>query len=114
MDKIILENASVICKIGFSKEERYREQELIVSTVLFCDTKKAAATQNLNDTINYAAVCKKIKSIAEKEYILLEAFAEDVAIAIIENFPITKIRVHVKKPCALRHAACPAVEIERP
>jgi FolB domain-containing protein len=114
MDKIIISDASVICKIGLTPEERCREQELIVTITIFRDNRPAAASQAIEDTINYAAVCKQVRKLAAtNEYVLLEAFAEQAAALLLQEFRMEKLLLHVKKPCALRHTACPAVEIER-
>ena len=53
MDKIIIKDAKFLCNIGMSSEERRKKQEIFVDIELFLNTKKAAQTDDIKDTVNY-------------------------------------------------------------
>ena len=113
MDKIIVKNARYQCNVGVSVEERSVKQDILVDLVLFCDIKKAARSDSINDTVSYSQVNKRIKEITKNSYKLLETIAEKIAKTVLNEFAVKKVLVRVKKPAALKNAAFAAVEIER-
>lgn len=116
MDKIIINEAHLLCNIGVSKEERKKKQEIIIDAELFLDIKKASQTDDIKNAANYSEVYEFLKDAAQKkEYKLIETLAEEIAESILNKFPIEKITVRVKKPAALanRNVKSVAVEITR-
>ena len=116
MDKIIIKEAKFMCNIGVTREERRKKQKVLVDIELFLDTKKAAKTDSIKDTINYSYAYGLIKKMAErKEYSLIEAMAEGIAKGILHSFKIPKVLVRIKKPKALadRNVKYAAVEVIR-
>ena len=116
MDKIIIHEAYFLCKIGITEEERRAEQELLIDVELFSDIKKASKTDDIKDTINYSDVYDSLKEIAgKKEFNLIEAIAEEIADKILNEFPVGKVFVRIKKPSALhkKNVKYAAVEITR-
>ncbi len=114
MDKIILQDCSFQCKIGVSAEERKKKREILVDVELFLDTQKAGANDNIGDTINYSAVHSLIRNIIEKQsFHLLERVADEISTNVLQQFPVKKIRVRVKKSLLHRNVKYALVEILR-
>ena len=99
MDKIIMKEARFLCNIGVSAEERRKKQEIFIDVELFLDTKKAAKTDDLIDTINYSEVYDTIKNVVENnEYKLMETLAKNISESILNKSNVKKVLVQVKKP----------------
>jgi len=114
MDKLKIKEARFMCNIGISENERNTKQEIIADIELFLDFKEVAKTDDVADTINYSDVSKFLKDfISKKECKLIETLAEDIAVAVLKNFPAEKISVIIKKPNALANAKYASVEITR-
>lgn len=114
MDKITVEGARFCVHLGVTKEERVREQEIIVDFILFFNTQLSAQTEDISDTIDYYPVCQRIGELLKKqEYKLIETVAERIAQNILKSFKVRKILVRVRKQHALSFAQYAAVEIVR-
>ena len=61
MDILCLEGLEVPCVIGDLPEERLREQRLSVDVALELDLSAAAASDALADTVDYAALTRRIR-----------------------------------------------------
>ena len=116
MDRILIADLPVICRIGVPEKERAEEQELRIDLELELDVRAAAADDDFEKTVDYAAVSRVVRRTAsERPRKLIERLAEDIARAAFESFAIDGVRVRVRKPSALRvfGAAHAGVEIER-
>jgi dihydroneopterin aldolase len=117
MDRIELSGIHLhACRIGVTAAERSRPQEIIVDVSLGTDVRRAAASDDVADAIDYAAVHATVAGVAMgREFALIEALAQAIASAVLNGFPVAEVRVRVTKPGALRDqgVACAAVEITR-
>jgi len=115
MDKIIIDDARFLVNIGVTGKERGKKQSIIIYAELYLDTRKAAITNKLKDTADYIEVYEVIKAIAEnKQFILIEALANELAKEILKKFDIKKVLLRVKKPSVLQNKAkFAAIEIIR-
>lgn len=102
MDKIIIENLTVFAKHGVLDEERSLGQKFLVSVIIETDLHQAGVTDNLDNTLNYAEVCKRITEYSiNNPCRLIEAAAEELAAMILEEYDIAeKVTVTLKKPWA--------------
>lgn len=83
---------------------------------LACDIRRAAASDRVEDTVDYALVHQAILAIGRgPSCSLLETLAERMATAILDRFPAAAVRVRVKKlaPPGMPDVHCAGVEIER-
>jgi len=102
MDKITIKNASFLCNIGITEEERKEAQEIFINIKIFFDTRKSAQTDNIKNTIDYFQVYNGLKKLVEnKPYNLVETIAQDSADYILNNYPAQKVKISVKKPGAI-------------
>ena len=61
LDVLRLNGIEVTCIIGDLPEERQREQRLVVDATLELDLSAAAASDVLSDTVDYAALTRRIR-----------------------------------------------------
>ena len=113
MDKIIIKGAKFDLHLGVTEEERKTKQQILVDVTLFFDITAAVSMDDIEKSINYSHVSKRINTILAKEYKLIETVAETIAQEILTAFPAHKVKICVKKPQALRIADHTAVEIVR-
>lgn len=117
MDSIFLQEALFSMHIGVSKQERLIDQPVVVTITMYTDTKKAATSDAIKDTINYDQVHAVIKHLTEeKEYKLIETAAEEMATVILTQFSkVEKVRLQLKKPAAMahKHVAAAGIVITR-
>lgn len=114
LDRIYIRDLQMRCIVGIYPEERTHKQDVIVNIVLWCDLARAGASDDIDDTVNYKAVKKKIMALVEaSEFFLIERMAEAVASLCLEDKAVHQVQVTVDKPGALRYARSVAVEITR-
>ena len=59
----------------------------------------ASAATSSHDTVDYTAVVGRIREInGGKRFNLIEALAAAIADDLIERFPVSRVRVRVRKP----------------
>jgi dihydroneopterin aldolase len=115
-DLIRIEGFRILCHLGVLPEERAREQEIIIDAELTIDLRRAAASDDLRDTVDYAAVCRTLQAVARRRrYCLIETMAETMASEALRSFALDRVRIRVTKPAALKDfiGAVASVEIER-
>lgn len=114
MDIIYLHGLKLQCVIGVWEWERHITQTLVVDLDMASDVRRAAASDNLEDTLNYKAVAKRLIAYAkDTEFKLIESFAEAIARILTDEFAIPWCRVRVNKVGAIRGAQDVGVIIER-
>lgn len=114
MDKIFLNELRVDTVIGIWDWERKIRQTVIVDLEMSADIAKAAATDRVEDTLNYKSVAKRIQSFVEgSSFQLVETLAERIADIIREEFGVAWVKVRVNKPGAIRGSKDVGILIER-
>lgn len=116
MDRIVVNGARLTVHLGVPPHERAVEQEIVVDLEVGFDTRKAGRSDHFDDTIDYAALHETARRAATaRPYSLVESMAEEIAAALLAQFPIESARVVLKKPGALRKRGVEwaGVEIER-
>ncbi|NCF15670.1 MAG: dihydroneopterin aldolase [Gammaproteobacteria bacterium] len=114
MDKIFLRELKVETIIGIWEWERKIRQTVIVDLEMSADIAKAAATDDVADTLNYKSVAKRIQSfVADSSFQLVETLAEKIAEIVREEFGVDWVRVTVHKPGAIRGSRDVGIDIER-
>lgn len=110
MDKIFVKNLVMSCKVGVTKEERLKKQNIIFDIEVFCDLSKAGASDDLSKSISYTNIQEKVTDFVTKgEFKLLEGLAEGVASLFLENSLASKVVIAVKKE---KYAIEPIMGIE--
>jgi len=114
MDKILIKDLLGRGVIGISERERSQPQDILFNVVIFTDIRDAGNSDDIEKSVNYRTVSKQLLALAESaERFTVEALAEDAARTILENPRVTRVRVRVEKPGAVRFSRSVGVEIER-
>lgn len=114
MDRILIRDLAARCVIGVSPEERREKQDVLVSLALSTDLCEAGQSDRVEYAVDYRAIKKRVLALVERsQFQLLEALAEAIAGACLEDSRIAEVQVTVDKPGALRFARSVAVEIVR-
>ncbi|MGH7635358.1 MAG: dihydroneopterin aldolase [Gemmatimonadaceae bacterium] len=115
-DKIVLHGLAFYAYHGVIPEENRLGQRFIVDVEMGVDTRAAGRTDELERTVDYAAVYNDVKQIIEGPTLrLLETLAEQIAAQILDAHPVHAVRVRVRKPDVPMPAILEyvGVEIER-
>jgi dihydroneopterin aldolase/D-erythro-7,8-dihydroneopterin triphosphate epimerase len=114
MERIYIRDLALRCIIGAFPHERKDKQDVVINIAMDCDFGRAAETDQLDDTVNYKEINKKIIRMVEaSSFNLIESMAEGVAGLCLENLRVARVTVTVDKPGALRFARSVAVEVTR-
>jgi 7,8-dihydroneopterin aldolase/epimerase/oxygenase len=117
-DYVSVRELAVAAVIGVHAWERDIEQTLLVSVEMVPETaevRKAAASDDLADALDYSAVAETIAAVLrEGKFRLIETAAERVAGRLLADFPLSWLRLEVRKPITSAPAPYTAViTIER-
>jgi len=113
-DLIEISGLEVMAQVGVPDEERAAAQKLEFDIVIFPEKGLAGLNDEIDNTVDYFAVSERVKEIsAEKPRKLIETLAEEIAEALLAEFPLALIRVKIRK-FILSDTKHVAVEIARP
>ncbi len=114
MDKIFLRELEIEAVIGIWAWERRIRQRISISLEMAADIRAAAATDRIEDTLDYKSVAKRLTSfVSESSFQLVETLAERIAEIVITEFDVASVRVMLNKTGAIRGARDVGIEIER-
>jgi len=114
MDRIFLRELRVETIIGIYDWERETRQFVSIDLEMPVDIRRAAATDDIADTLNYKQVAKRILGYVEaSSFQLVETLIERIAEIIITEFDVDWVKVTLSKPGAIRNSRDVGVVIER-
>lgn len=116
MDRIYIRDLALRCIIGIFPHERKNKQDILLNITLECEPfLAAAASDHIDDAVDYKSLTKKIISAIEpSEFQLIETMADRVAqLCLAHSGSVLEAVVCVDKPGALRFARSVAVEVTR-
>lgn len=114
MDKIFLTALNVECIVGIWDWERRVKQTVIIDVEMAADIRRAAATDSIEDTIDYKRVAKRLlQFVGESQYQLVETLTENIGRVIVTEFGVSWVKVRLNKRGAIRGARDVGIEIER-
>ena len=113
-DRIFLHGLAIECIIGFIEWERRTKQTIVLDIELPVDCARAAATDDVADTLDYKKIAKRLIAFVEKsEFKLVETLAHRAALIVLEEFGVEWVRRSVNKPGAIRHSKDVGVAVLR-
>jgi dihydroneopterin aldolase len=115
-DRIVVSGIEVYAYGGVTEDERRVGQRYRLDLDLAFDTAPAGRSDDLNDTVSYAAAHDlAVAAMRERPFNLVEAAAERVAEALLRELPVTAARVRLVKllPPVDGVVAAAGVEITR-
>ena len=102
-DRIFLHGLEVECIIGFIEWERRTKQTIVLDVEMPVDCARAAASDDVADTLDYKKVAKRlIAFVSESRFKLVETLAHRCALLILAEFGVEWVRLSVNKPGAIR------------
>jgi dihydroneopterin aldolase len=114
MDIIYIRELKIEAVIGIYGWERQIKQILVFDIEMATDIRKAAQSDNIDDTLNYKAVSKRlIHFVTHSEFQLIETLAERIAELILTEFSVTWVKLQLNKKGAVRGARDVGIIIER-
>lgn len=114
MDQIFIRDLVARGIIGINAWEREKPQEILINILIHADLHHAGQSDNIQDSVNYRTVTKKVLKYAETSgHYTVEALAANLARLCLEEPGVQKVRITVEKPGAVRFAKSVGVEIER-
>ena len=114
VDKIFLSEIKIETTVGIWEWEKRIKQTVIIDIEMSADIKKAAATDDINDTLNYKAVAKSVRKLVEEsQFQLVETMAEKISELILTEHDVDWVKVKVNKPGAIRGSKGVGIIIER-
>ena len=114
MDKVYIRDLKIHTVIGIYDWERAVRQTVSLDLEMATDIRAAAASDSIDDTLNYKAVAKRlIQFIEQSEYQLVETLAENCAQIVLREFDVPWLRLRLSKPGAVRGSRDVGIIIER-
>jgi dihydroneopterin aldolase/D-erythro-7,8-dihydroneopterin triphosphate epimerase len=113
-DRIEIHDLLLRCIVGINESERRNKQDVLINIVMWTDTVPAAASDNIEETVNYRTVTKQIIEFVEaSEFFLVERLVEGIADICLDEPRVEQVQVSLEKPGALRFARSVGVTILR-
>ncbi|MBD0330367.1 MAG: dihydroneopterin aldolase [Thermoleophilia bacterium] len=114
--EVALRGVELLGRHGVDDDERARPQRFRFDVTLVLASDAPAASDRLEDTVDYRAVLACVREVCTgREFRLLERLAAAVADELLRRFDAREARVTVTKPdVELGDRATPAVTVRRP
>ncbi len=113
-DIVFIEDLRIETIIGIYDWEREVKQTIALDIEMAADNVKAAASENIDDALNYKAVAKRLIAFTEdSKFQLVETLAESLAAIILNEFKVPWCRLKLRKMGAVTGSRSVGVIIER-
>ena len=114
MDKIIIKNLKTEGILGIHQREQEIPQPIQINVMMSVDTSKAAAEDDIHQTVNYSTIAKQIiQTVQSTHFYTVEALISALADLVLENDMVKKVWLRVEKTEAVTAAESVGVEITR-
>ncbi|WP_018138247.1 MULTISPECIES: dihydroneopterin aldolase [unclassified Thioalkalivibrio] len=114
MDRIYLKDLRIDAVVGVYDWEQRIQRPLRFDIQLATDTRIAAHSGEITDTVDYEAVANAVRAIVTREpHALLESLAEEIAEALMAEFRTPWVRIELGKPGAVAGVAEVGIVVER-
>lgn len=114
MDTVFLRDLRIETVIGIYDWEREIRQPVVLDLEMGTDVRRAAASDSINDALDYKSVAKRLITFVEQsEFQLVETLAERCAAIVLDEFGVGWVRLTLNKIGAVTGARDVGVIIER-
>jgi FolB domain-containing protein len=112
-DFLFIKRLKIPVRIGTTAAERAFPQIVLISIDVETQLEKAGRSDDLKDTVDYAAVVEHIERfVKNREFTLAESLANGIAEIVLKHRSVTGTRVRIEKK-VLRQVESVGVEICR-
>ena len=102
MDIVFIKELCVETIIGIYDWERKIKQVVCIDLELETEIKSASSSDDIQDTVDYKSVAKRVKAfIEESNFLLIEALAEETLKIILDEFDVKSVKGRFSKPGAV-------------
>jgi len=115
-DKILISGLGCLTAIGITAGERAVKQKLSIDVEFPIDG-RGGQSDSIKDAVDYDTVAQAVAEVcSSREFHLIETVAEKIAGRILEKFPVSQVRILVRKisPIASPRVDYVSIEIVRP
>jgi dihydroneopterin aldolase len=114
MDIVFIEDLRIETVIGIYDWERKIKQVVALDLEMAFDNRKPAASDRIEDTLDYKAVSKRLIAFVESSHFeLVETLAERCAEIVQHEFGVAWVRLKLSKPGAVTGSKAVGVCIVR-
>lgn len=115
LDRIEIKDLMVRGILGINPDERKNRQDILINITLWADTRAAAASDAIEDAVNYRTLTKAvIEHVESGQPMLVERLVSEIArLCFVTDERVEAAEVRVEKPTALRFARSVGVTIYR-
>ena len=114
MDKIKLTELTVNTVIGIWDWEKRNPQKVVFDIEMSTDIAKASKSDSIKDALDYKVISKRVKQYAlENQFDLIETLADRIAEIILDEFEVSRVKLTISKPYAIRDSKNVSLIIER-
>ncbi len=101
LDRLAIHGIEAFGHHGVFASERRDGQVFLADLVLAIDTREAARSDDLRDTVDYGTLVAKVKTVMESDPVdLIDTLAERIAGACLQDPRVRSVEVTVHKPDA--------------
>lgn len=102
MDIVYIRDLRIQTVIGIYEWERKVKQIVSIDLDMGFDISKAAASDDIDDALNYKAVAQRVVEFVEdNSFQLVEALAEKICAIILQEFHVGWVKLRLGKPGAV-------------
>lgn len=114
-DVVLIEDLTVECIVGLYEWEQQLPRKLVIGLELGVDNRRAAASDAMQDSVDYGAVCERVTAICKAtHYRLIETLAEHIARELLAGYPLLgSVQLTIRKPGAVSVARNVGIRIRR-
>ena len=114
MDIVFIRGLRIETTIGIYDWEKQIKQPVVLDLEMASDIARGAATDRIEDALDYKAVSKRLKQfVSESRFELVETLAERISAIIREEFGVPWVRLTLNKIGAVTDSEGVGVIIER-
>lgn len=114
MDTIFISGLKADTIIGIYDWEKNTRQTILLDLEMATDISKAAASDDIEDTLNYKSISKRLVDFIENsKFELVEKLAEEISTLLIKEFGVQELKLTLHKPGALSDADDVGIKITR-
>jgi len=114
MDVVFIEDLRIETVIGIYDWERKIKQIVALDVEMAFDNRKPAASDRIEDTLDYKAVSKRLIAFVESSHFeLVETLAERCAEIVQRDFGVAWLSLKLSKPGAVTGSKAVGVRLER-
>ena len=97
-DVVFIEGLICRAHVGVPAAERRKRQKILIDLALELDLRKAGRSGRVEHTVDYAAVAREVKRMAEgRVFVLAETIAESAVDIVLGKFTVRRVTVRVRK-----------------